>query len=79
MNEIWTSISEKLPPIGNCLIVTVKDHVRQCMGLRYPVYYMEKPFESGYAFFCGDTENILLPEYSEVVAWMHMPKPYDGD
>ena len=25
----WIPMSEKLPPVGNCIIVTVKDHYKK--------------------------------------------------
>lgn len=31
-----------------------------------------------YAFYMNGTD-ILLPEYSEVVAWMDIPMPYDEE
>ena len=37
-----------------------------------------KPKEMGYAFYMNGTD-ILLPEYSEVVAWMNIPMPYEGE
>jgi hypothetical protein len=73
----WIPISEKLPPVGNCVIVTVKDHCRNQLELRYPVWYMEKIYGRGYAFYFGEIGNILLPNISEVIAWMPMPKPYE--
>lgn len=79
-SDEWIPIKEKLPPLGMCIIVTIKNHI-ECgkSELRYPVYYMEKPCDGGYAFYCEDTGNILLPEYSEVTAWMQMPLPYCED
>lgn len=73
----WIPITEKLPPIGACVIVTVKDHYRHQLELRYPVWYMEKLYERGYAFYFGDMNNILLPDISEVIAWMPIPNPYE--
>lgn len=75
----WIPITEKLPPIGACIIVTVKDHYRHQLELRYPVWYMKKPYERGYAFYFGDMNNILLPDISEVIAWMPIPNPYEAD
>ena len=73
----WIPMSEKLPPVGSCVIVTVKDHCRNQLELRYPVWYMEKTYERGFAFYFGEIGNILLPDVSEVIAWMPMPKPYE--
>jgi hypothetical protein len=73
----WIPISEKLPPVGNCVIVTVKDHCRNQLELRYPVWYMEKIYGRGYAFYFGEIGNVLLPNVSEVIAWMPMPEPYE--
>lgn len=73
----WIPIDEKLPPLGACVICTVREHFRNQFELRYPVYYLQKTYENGYAFYFGDTSNPLLPDISEVVAWMPMPKPYE--
>ena len=79
-NQKWIPLSVKMPPLGACVMVTVKNHLAggKC-ELRYPVYYMEKFYEGGYAFYHGNTENILLPEYSEVIAWMPLPIPNEDD
>ena len=75
----WKSIKDDgLPPVGSCLIVTIKNHgYGGRRELRYPVHYLEKSYAPGYAFYMNGTD-ILLPEYSEVVAWMHVPTPYEG-
>lgn len=75
----WIPISEKLPPLGICVMCTVKDHYNGQLELRYPVYYLQKTYESGYAFYFGDTNNPLLPNVSEVVAWMPLPEPYEAE
>ena len=73
----WIPINEKLPPLGVCIICTVREHFRNQFELRYPVYYLQKTYENGYAFYFGD--SILMPDISEVVAWMPIPKPYEGE
>lgn len=78
LNGGWISVSEKLPPLGACVICTVREHFRNQFELRYPVYYLQKTYENGYAFYFGDTNNPLLPDISEVVAWMPIPMPYEG-
>lgn len=75
----WIPIGEKHPPLGTCIMCTVKEHYRNQLELRYPVYYLQKVYEDGYAFYFGDTTNPLLPDVSEVIAWMPMPKPYEPD
>lgn len=77
LSKEWTPISEKLPPLGACIICTVKDHFRNQRELRYPVYYLEKTFEKGYAFYFGG--DILLPDISEVIAWKPMVNIYEGE
>ena len=75
----WIPINNNKPPLGMALMVTVKNHL--CGGkreLRYPVTYMERYYEKGYSFYMNGTE-ILLPDYSEVAAWMPLPKPYKED
>lgn len=79
MSPIWIPIGEGLPPMGACVIVTVKDHIRNQLEIRYPVWYMEKTYERGYAFYFGEIGNILMPDISEVIAWMPIPKPYEGE
>lgn len=76
----WKTIAEDgLPPVGSCLIVTIKNHgYGGRRELRYPIHYLEKNYAPGYAFYMNGTD-ILLPEYSEVVAWMTLPMPYDGE
>ena len=71
----WIPISEKLPPSGTKIIVTVIEHYRKELELRYPVYYMEHGYREGFGFYFGDSQ--LLSDVSEVVAWMPMPKPYE--
>lgn len=76
----WNEIVEKgLPPIGQPLIVTIKDNL-QCMPnqLRYPVYYVKDTMKNQYSWkwLWGDMSYDLLPEVSEVVAWQPLPEPY---
>ena len=78
--KAWKSVKDDgLPPVGSCLIVTIKNHgYGDRRELRYPVHYLQKNYAPGYAFYMNGTD-ILLPEYSEVVAWMNVPMPYDGE
>ena len=79
MKEWKTIEKDGLPPVGSCLIVTIKNHgYGGRRELRYPVYYMEKYYAPGYAFYMNGT-NILLQDYSEVIAWMPIPMPYDEE
>lgn len=74
---MWTSINDGLPPVGKALIVTINDTIRQRRELRYPVEYRKSYYSNHYGFYqYGIEENILLPEFSEVVAWMEIPSPY---
>lgn len=79
--EEWRTIKKDgTPPVGACLIVTIKNHgYGGRRELRYPVYYLERTYEPGYGFYFGDLSNTFLPEYSEVVAWMPMPRQYEGE
>ncbi len=77
MANKWIPIIEKLPPVGDCIIVTVKEHYRKRLELRYPVWYMESIYTTGYNFYFGEIGNVLMPEISEVIAWMPMPNPYE--
>lgn len=71
-------IKEGLPQIGVPLIVTIYDSIRFRRELRYPVYYQKSLFCDEYGFYVNGTD-ILLPEYSEVIAYMEIPNVYEGD
>lgn len=71
----WIQVTDKLPPIGTTLIVTVQDSIRQRRELRYPVTYREHSYVKGYGFYVNGSD-LLMPEYSEVIAWMPLPEPY---
>lgn len=76
----WISITEGLPPVGAPLIVTIHDTLRQRNELRYPVHYRQSFYSNGYNFYqYGSEEMVLLPEFSQVIAWMPIPNPYEGD
>lgn len=78
-DEIYNKVKDKLPPIGVPLIVTVKDHLQgKPNELRYPVYYEKSKSGHGYrwSWRYGDFDYELLPDVSEVIAYMLMPEPY---
>lgn len=79
--EDWRTIKKDgPPPVGSRLIVTIKNHgYGGRRELRYPVYYLERTYEPGHGFYFGDLNNMLLPEYSEVIAWMPFPTQYEGE
>lgn len=80
MKTDWIPIKKCCPAIGQCLIVTVHDHIRGRRELRYPVFYRQNTYTSGYGFYVyGIDENVLIPEVSEVIAWVHMPGVYEGE
>lgn len=73
-------IKEGLPPIGVPLIVTIYDTIRFRRELRYPVYYQKSLYCNKYGFYMyGNEESPLLPEFSEVIAYMEMPTVYEED
>lgn len=78
--ENWNEISEKgLPPIGQPLIVTIKDNLQGMLNqLRYPVYYVKDTMKYQYCWkwLYGDMAYDLLPEVSEVIAWQLLPHIY---
>lgn len=75
----WTSIKDSLPPVGEPLIVTIYDSIINRRELRYPVFYRKSCYRDGYGFYeHGLEDNMLLPEYSEVLARMELPRPYWG-
>lgn len=42
-NQKWIPIRTKLPPLGACIMVTIRNYFNGGRReLRYPVYYMEK-------------------------------------
>ena len=74
MNE-WTTIEKGLPPVGVPLIVSVVNRFeKNRKELRYPVYFEYHPFEQRWVWRIND--GYLLPEYSEVEAWMALPTVY---
>lgn len=76
----WIKISQALPPIGEPLLVTVKDNLQgKPNELRYPVYYEKNTTKNRYAYHWhyGDFCYELLPDVSEVVAWIELPMPYE--
>lgn len=79
----WNEIAEKgLLPIGQPLIVTIKDNLQGMPNqLRYPVYYAKDARKGRYCWkwLWGDMVYDLLPEVSEVVAWQLMPEAFDKE
>ena len=76
----WVPIASQIPPVGACLIVTIRDSFRNRRELRYPVEYRKSYYGVGYGFYqYGAEENILMPEYSEVLAWMEMPHVWEDE
>lgn len=76
----WNDIKDGLPPLGKALIVTVYDSLHDRRETRYPVIYRQSYFHNGYGFYVyGAEEHILLPEYSEVLAWIEIPSPYKNE
>ena len=74
----WIPIDDRLPTLGTWNIVTIKNHLKGGRReLRYPVIYMEKMYDVGYGFYKNGVD-ILLPEYSEIVAWQPLPEPWEG-
>ena len=76
----WIKISDALPPIGEPLLVTVKDNLQgKPNELRYPVYYEKSKGGNGYhwSWRYGDFDYELIPDVSEVIAWIELPIPYE--
>ena len=76
----WSSIKDGLPPVGVPLLVTVKDNLQgKPSELRYPVYYEKARGNAGYhwSWRYGDFDYELLPEVSEVTAYIILPEPYE--
>ena len=78
----WKVIAvDGLPPIGQPLIVTVKDNFMGLSNqLRYPVYYGKDAITDRYSWkwILEDRVNELVPEVSEVIAWKLLPEPCIG-
>lgn len=78
----WTRITtdkSNMPPVGQPLIVTIKDVLQgKPNELRYPVYYEKDPIRQSYhwSWRYGDLAYELLPDVSEVIAWQEMPGVY---
>ena len=78
--SLWTPITDGLPPVGMPLIVTIFDTFKNRKELRYPVYYQQGFFSVNYGFYLyGSADNLLLPEYSEVLAWCKFPQVYESE
>ena len=79
----WKEIAvDGLPPIGQPLIVTIKDNLQGLPNqLRYPVYYVKDTMVDRYSWkwIFGDMVNELIPSVSEVIAWKLLPEPYHGE
>lgn len=79
----WNEIVEKgLPPIGQPLIVTIKDNLQGMPNqLRYPVYYVKDTQKEGYCWkwIYGDMIYDLISDVSEVIAWQLLPKPHETE
>lgn len=77
----WNILEEKgLPPIGVPLIVTIKNNIcSKPNELRYPVYFEKDSMKECYrwSWRYGDMAYDLIPEASEVVAWLELPIPYE--
>ena len=76
----WNSVKDGLPPIGIPLLVTVKDNLQgKPSELRYPVYYEKARGNEGYhwSWRYGDFDYELLPEVSEVTAYILLAEPYE--
>lgn len=82
MKDSWNDINEVgLPPVGQPLIVTIKDNLEGKKNeLRYPVYYEKNSMKGNYSWSWrfGDFAYNLLPEVSEVIAWQPLPEAYKG-
>lgn len=72
----WIPVKKRMPEEGRVMIVTVWDSLRGRYELRYPVWYRQSFYCDAVNFYEGDG-NVLLPEYSKVVAWMPLPLPYE--
>lgn len=78
----WTKVSEKMPPVGEPLIVTIEDKLNAGKReLRYPVYHEKSAFSNDFhwRWKYGDLDYELLQDVSSVVAWARMPEPYQSD
>lgn len=76
----WIKISDALPPIGEPLLVTIKDNLQgKPNELRYPVYYERSRNNNSFhwSWRFGDMEYELIPDVSEVIAWAKIPEPYE--
>ena len=78
-NNGWNYIKDGVPPVGEPLIVTIKDNMQgRPNELRYPAYYEKDSMRGGYhwSWRYGDITYELLPDVSEVIAWQPLPEPY---
>lgn len=74
----WTPITEGLPPIGRCLIVTVYNTPNQRRELRYPVEYRQSMYTDDYGYYLPGGVY-LSPQRNEVLAWTMIPNVWEGE
>lgn len=74
----WISVEDRLPPSGPALIVTIYNKVHRKKELRYPVYYYQSENGDCDFFHFAKVPQVLLKEYSKVLAWMPLPQIYEG-
>lgn len=74
----WISVEDRLPPSGPALIVTIYNKVHCKKELRYPVYYYQSENGDCDFFHFAKVPQVLLKEYSKVLAWMPLPQIYEG-
>lgn len=82
MSKEWRKVTDSgMPPMGVCLeVMSVNRMDGNRIEHKYPVYYLEMPYEKDRAFYFGNLDNPLLKNYSEVIAWRPMHEDtYDPD
>ena len=76
----WMPLGKGVPPVGNALIVTIWDSIRNRRELRYPVMYRKSWTSDTYGFYVlGDENEWLNPEYDRVLAWTLFPEIWEGE
>ena len=83
IEDNWIPITEQEPPIGEPLIVTVKDGygLPRKHEIRFPVYYLKSSRDGIWYYMYQDNQGLYIidQDYSKAIAWMRFPEAWEGD
>lgn len=68
----WISIKDRLPKMGQDVIVSIEDPTEDCAGMVMPLIFCIEG--NGFGFHCVTVTGVL--DFSDgVTHWMPLPKP----